>query len=158
LKNTKIKKIISTSSYTIKIISSKETYSVRHSVLRIGKPIESCVFNGDDLETTIHLGIFAKENLIGICSFFKNTNPNIPEKQQFQLRGMAILKPYQGKGLGKIILKHGETLLKDKNAKIIWCNARENAVNFYKKNRYQIIGESFNIKDIGLHYLMYKVL
>ena len=54
--------------------------------------------------------------------------------------------------------KEMQTKDKDKNAKIIWCNARENAVNFYKKNRYQIIGESFNIKDIGLHYLMYKVL
>ena len=71
---------------------------------------------------------------------------------------MAVLKPLQGKGLGKTILRHGEVLLKEKNVNIIWCNAREIAVNFYKKNGYQIIGESFNIKDIGLHYAMYKVL
>lgn len=71
---------------------------------------------------------------------------------------MAILKEHQGKGIGKIILKHGEQLLKEQHAKIIWCNAREVAITFYKKNGYQIIGESFNIKDIGLHYVMFKVL
>jgi len=80
------------------------------------------------------------------------------ETPQYQLRGMAVLKPFQGKGLGEFILRHGDVLLKEKNAKIIWCNARENAVHFYKKNAYQIIGEPFNIKDIGLHNVMYKVL
>lgn len=151
-------KNISTSNYKIKIICSKETYSVRHPILRTEKPIESCVFEGDDLETTIHFGVFSKENLVGICSFYKNSHPNILETPQYQLRGMAVLIPFQCKGLGKKILRHAEEFLKEKNAKIIWCNARENAVNFYKKNAYQIIGEPFNIKDIGLHNVMYKVL
>lgn len=71
---------------------------------------------------------------------------------------MAVLKTFQGKSLGKIILKHGETLLIEKNTTTIWCNAREIAVNFYRKCGYQTIGESFNIKDIGKHYTMYKNL
>jgi predicted GNAT family N-acyltransferase len=131
---------------------------VRHPVLRSGKPIESCVFDGDDLETTIHLGIFFHDELVGICSFFKNNHENISEENQYQLRGMAILNKLQGKGLGNIILSYGETLLKNKNVNTIWCNAREVAINFYKKNGYKTIGSSFNIKDIGLHYVMYKNL
>lgn len=71
---------------------------------------------------------------------------------------MAVLKAYQGKGLGKLLLVQGEKLLSEKNTKIIWCNAREVAVNFYKKSGYQIIGEPFNITDIGLHYTMYKTV
>ena len=113
---------------------------------------------GDTIKTTIHLGIFIKDSLIGVCSFFKNSNPNILECHQYQLRGMAISKSFQTKGFGKIILGHGENLLIQNNSKIIWCNAREIAVNFYKKNGYQIIGEPFNIKNIGLHYLMRKTL
>jgi len=151
-------KNISTSNYKIKIICSKETYSVRHPILRAGKSIESCVFEGDDLETTIHFGVFSKENLVGICSFYKNSHPNILETPQYQLRGIAVLKPFQGKGFGKKILRHAEDFLKEKRAIIIWCNAREIAINFYKKNGYQIIGEPFYIRDIGLHYAMYKVL
>lgn len=140
------------------MINSKETHAVRHPVLRVGKPIESCVFEDDDHQTTIHLGLFTDGNLISICSFFNKPNPNIFETPQYQLRGMAVLEAFQNKGLGKIILKHGEDLLKVKNIKTIWCNARETAIEFYKKNGYQIVGEPFNIKGIGLHYTMYKSL
>lgn len=36
----------------IKKIAALETYSVRPPAIRKGKPIESCRFDGDDLETT----------------------------------------------------------------------------------------------------------
>ena len=144
--------------YSIKIIDSKETYSVRHPILRKGKPLESCIFDGDDLETTFHLGLFSEEKLIGICTFLKKKYNVLSETHQYQLRGMAILNDFQGKGFGHIILKYGESLLKNKKAKIVWCNAREVAVNFYKKSNYKIIGESFDVKGIGLHYTMFKQL
>ena len=38
----------------IKNISANETFLVRHPVLRAGKPIENCKFDGDELETTQH--------------------------------------------------------------------------------------------------------
>nr|WP_298498678.1 GNAT family N-acetyltransferase [uncultured Algibacter sp.] len=106
----------------------------------------------------MHLGMYHKDKIIAVCTFIKQANPNILETQQYQLRGMAVTKPFQGKGLGGIILRYGENLLIKKSVKIVWCNAREVAINFYKKSGYQIIGESFNIKDVGLHYSMYKTL
>jgi ribosomal protein S18 acetylase RimI-like enzyme len=152
-------KFIKTSNYIVKIISSKETHTVRHPVLRAGKPVDSCVFDGDNLETTLHLGILHEHKLIGVSSFFKKSNSIISsEKTQYQLRGMAVLESFQGKGLGHILLKHGENMLREKHITAIWCNAREVAINFYKKNNYQVIGKSFIIKDIGLHYTMYKNL
>ncbi|WP_308990585.1 GNAT family N-acetyltransferase [Mariniflexile litorale] len=144
--------------YIIKHISTRDTYLIRHPVLRSGKPIESCVFDGDDLNTTFHLGIYTENRLVGVCSFFKNKNQLLPEAFQYQLRGMAILNEYQNIGLGKLILNYGENLLKEQNIQTIWCNARENAESFYKKMDYKIIGESFNIKNIGLHYVMHKTL
>jgi GNAT superfamily N-acetyltransferase len=158
LKNTKINTHINSTNYKIKQISVQEAYGVRHPVLRKGKPLESCAFNGDFLDTTLHFGIFDKEALLGICSLLKNTTPLISTKTQYQLRGMAILKPYQNKGLGGILLKHVENILTAQNIELIWCNARESAVHFYKKNGYNIAGNPFNIKDIGLHYVMYKNL
>lgn len=71
---------------------------------------------------------------------------------------MAILKRFQGQGLGQKILSFGENFLKEKNVKIIWCNAREVALKFYQQNGYQISGAPFPIGDIGLHYLMFKNL
>jgi len=144
--------------YTIKPIASTKTYLVRLPVLRKGKAIESCIFDGDDLETTFHLGIYLENELVGVCSFFRNNSKLISAEFQYQLRGMAILETQQGLGLGTIILRHGESILKQQNTPIIWCNAREKAINFYKKMGYNFIGEPFEIKDIGLHYRMYKEL
>mgnify|MGYP001951343622 CR=1 FL=1 len=144
--------------YLIKIINSLDTHIVRHPVLRKGKPIESCIFSGDDLDTTIHLGLFLNKKLIGVCTFLKRNHNLLSVTPQFQLRGMAILEGFQDNGFGNIILNYGESLLKKENTKIVWCNARKVAVNFYKKNGYQTIGEPFNIENIGLHYIMYKTL
>lgn len=41
--------------YEVRIVNSEDTYLVRHPVLRAGKPIESCIFDGDKTETLIHL-------------------------------------------------------------------------------------------------------
>lgn len=144
------------SSIQIQLISSKETYTVRHPVLREGRPIETCRFEGDDLDTTFHLGLFLNKELVGVASFMKNNNVIFTEQHQYQLRGMAILKQHQGLGFGDQLLKHGEQLLKDKNTALLWFNAREIAVNFYKKNNYQILGNAFEITGIGTHYVMFK--
>lgn len=142
--------------FKIQIIDATQTFKVRHPILRAGKSIETCRFVGDELETTFHFGIFTKNELVGVCSFLQNNHQSINKNKQYQLRGMAILKAYQGKGLGSIILSHGETFLKKRNTLALWCNAREVAVNFYERNGYQKFGNPFNIDDIGLHYLMYK--
>jgi GNAT superfamily N-acetyltransferase len=104
------------------------------------------------------LGIYFKSDIIGVCSFFKNSHNALLDKNQFQLRGMAVLKSHQKKGLGKALIKFGENLLHQKKASIVWCNAREIAVNFYKNNGFDIISKPFNIPNIGIHYVMSKSL
>ena len=144
--------------YQIRQITSRETFSVRHPVLREGRPIEDCIFEDDDLETTYHFGLFLGESLVGVATFLSNKNSTFKENTQYQLRGMAVLQSHQNLGLGDAILKNGEQFLISKNIDMLWFNAREIAVNFYKKNNYQIIGKSFKIKGVGIHYVMYKRL
>jgi RimJ/RimL family protein N-acetyltransferase/GNAT superfamily N-acetyltransferase len=149
---------IETPNISIKQITPTETYPVRHPVLRVGRPIEDCEFSEDDLETTIHLGLYLDNNLAGVATFLKQDNTLFNTTPQYQLRGMAILKSHQGKRFGEALLKHGETLLKNKNATLLWFNARIVAVSFYKRNGYNIIGYSFEIPTVGTHFVMYKIL
>lgn len=142
----------------IKIIPSKETYSVRQPVLRAGKPIESCLFDGDDLETTVHFGLYYDELLVGIVSVFENKNVLFKDILQIQIRGMAVLEEYQNKKLGNFLINNVEKYATFQNIPLIWFNARENAVGFYKKLGYEIIGTSFDIVGVGTHYVMYKHL
>ncbi|MFD2909943.1 GNAT family N-acetyltransferase [Flavobacterium ardleyense] len=140
----------------IKKISSAETYLVRQEVLRKGKSIETCYFDGDDDVTTAHFGLFQDERIIGVVSIFKATATLFTESDQFQIRGMAVLEEFQGKGFGERLLKEAEEYCWTQHAKVIWFNARESAVAFYKKSNYKILGDSFNIPDVGIHFVMHK--
>ncbi len=139
-------------------ISALETYPVRHDVLRKGRPIEDCHFKGDDLPDTSHYGLYENQKLAGVISLFINSNPLFSEEKQAQIRGMAVLEEFQKKGYVQKLVEYCEDLLHKANYRLIWFNARENAVSFYKKMGYQTIGTPFEIIDIGLHYIMYKKL
>ena len=139
-------------------IASIETYSIRISVLRKGKNIDLCPFEGDNLPTTIHLGAVFDNNLVGIVSIFKVQNDLFDFENQFQIRGMAVLETNQKQGIGKFLVDKAEMICKNENGNLIWMNARKKAVQFYKKLGYSIVGKAFEIEEIGTHYKMIKQL
>lgn len=69
----------------IREIPAETTFAVRLPVLRAGKPIETCKFDGDDLATTAHFGYYQNEELVGVASVFKKSSELFPESLQFQL-------------------------------------------------------------------------
>ena len=142
----------------IKQLSFEETYTIRQIVLRPNRPLETCFFEGDELETTLHFGGFVNQELVGIISLFKNNHSSFQQENQYQIRGMAVLENFRKYGLGKKLVEYSEDYLKQKNISLIWFNARESAVGFYQKSGYKIIGDLFNIPDVGIHYVMYKTL
>ena len=143
-------------SSAIKNITAEQTIPVRHAELRQGKPIESCVFDGDDLAQ--HFGFYIDEELVGIVSVFESRSDVFKSALQFQMRGMAVVENHQYKGIGADLVRHVESNLQNGMPKILWFNARESAVGFYKKLGYKIIGEPLNIADVGTHFIMYKEL
>ena len=144
--------------YNYKKVSAVETYPVRHLVLRVGKPIETGVFDGDNLLSTQHFACFDGEISIGVVSVFDNELEIFSGKNQFQLRGMAVLDHYQKKGIGNQLILCAEDYIKTQKGNLIWFNARIIAVPFYEKLGYQKTGNAFNIGDIGAHFVMFKEL
>lgn len=136
----------------IKEIRPDETHPIRKEVLRKNIPLP-VVFSGDDEETTFHLGVYLGEELIAISSFM-NTGVDLFEGNQYQLRGMATLPKYRGKGAGRLMMLRAFELLKKRNVDVLWCNARIVAVDFYRKLGLKTLGNKFDIKPIGDHYLM----
>lgn len=141
----------------IKEITTTVTFLVRLPVLRAGKTIESCRFDGDNLETTKHFGYFINKKLVGVVSIYKISNKIYPEFNQYQLRGMAILNEYQNKGFGEKLVIYCENYAIQNQNKLIWFNARTSAVKFYEKLGYSKSGKSFEIPEIGEHFLMNKL-
>ena len=113
--------------------------------------------DGDNTPTTLHLGIYYKENLVGVSSFMEDSFKEFTGKQS-RLRGMAVLPEYRKKGLAELLLKRGEQLLKEKRHTLLWFNAREVALSFYKNLEYEVMGSIFDIPKVGPHYRMKKEL
>ncbi len=142
----------------LRFIPAEETYIVRHPVLRPGRPLSSCVFDGDTHETTLHVGGYLNNELVAVGSFFKNDHAEHNLQNAIQLRGMAVLEAHHKKGFGRQILEYAETYFKNKNKNIIWMNARVSALKFYSKLEYNTIGTVFDIPLVGEHYVLFKNL
>ena len=142
----------------IKKITTLETFIVRHPVLRAGQEIETCYLIGDDLETTVHFGYYFDNKLTGVVTLFRQQSNLFPELKAYRIRGMAVLEKFQKKGFGEKLINHCEKFVQNQNIKLIWFNARINAVGFYEKLNYIKFGNVFEIESIGLHFVMFKQL
>ncbi len=147
-----------TSKYDIRIISTQETLPLRKKVLKPFLTEEECVNPGDDLTSTYHLGLFYENKLASISTFIQESHPDFPAQFSYRLRGMATDQAFQGKGLGGILLQHGQEFLQGKGCDFLWFNARIKAFSFYEKLGFSYYGPLFEMKDIGPHKVMYKVL
>lgn len=150
---------LTNSSPKILRITAEETYAVRQPVLRPGRPAAECIFEGDTATDTLHLGAFIAESLVGVASFMKNSHAFFKEPVQFQLRGMAVLPDFRNKKLGEKLLLQGEKeLLREHKELLLWFNARESAIDFYRRYGYETKGDLFMIPNVCRHIVMYKPL
>jgi ribosomal protein S18 acetylase RimI-like enzyme len=80
-------------------------------------------------------------------------------KEEAQIRYMAIKKEYERRGIGRKILNELENQAKEKwKAKRIILNARENALGFYEKFDYKIVKKAHILFGKIPHYKMEKNL
>lgn len=142
--------------FLAKITSDKNIISkiieLRYDILR--KPWNQSKDTATDglEESSVNVYIEENEKVIA-CGRLQDNGAGVG-----QIRYMAVAQNYQGKGLGKIILKKlEEEALKLKINKIE-LQARDNAVEFYKSCGYSIKEKSFKLWDIIQHYLMLKTL
>lgn len=71
---------------------------------------------------------------------------------------MAVLKEHSKQGFGKTLLQHSEKYCRNQHANLVWFNARTEATGFYEKMGYQKTGNPFDIKDVGEHSVMFKLV
>ena len=137
-------------------IKAKETYAVRHTILRPNQTIAQCQYPGDLDDSTAHFGAFQGLHLVGILSIYDANNNHFNDSHCWQLRAMATVESIRGQGCGLKLLRAAEEYTLKLGTGCIWANARINAVGFYQKAGYVITGEEFNVPDIGPHLLVYR--
>ena len=142
----------------VKKVKSTELLEIRSKVLRNSSNYEFCKFVGDNMKSSIHIGVFNDKKIIGGVSLIKNNSNYKNLTNCYQLRGMCVLKDFQKKGIGIKMLIEAEEICRNLSVNYIWMNAREKATGFYTKFNYKSLGDAFIIQGIGLHSFFYKKL
>lgn len=124
-------------------INKEDAWKIRHQVMWPEKEFDYIKLADDD--QGIHLGLFKDQQLISVISLFVANHTA-------QFRKFATIEEEQGKGYGSKLLAYSIQLLQNRGVKEIWCNARTNKLDYYKKfglqetnTRYTKGGKSFVI-------------
>jgi len=87
-------------------------------------------------EKAIHFLVFKDEEAIG-CA-----RANVI-KSQMQLGRMAVLKEYRGQGAGSTLIEKAIVTAKLKQLSSIQISAQCNAINFYVKFGFEVMGDTY---------------
>jgi N-acetylglutamate synthase-like GNAT family acetyltransferase len=131
----------------------EQYYNLRYEILRKpwNQPKSS---TKDEWENkSIHMLMLDENNKPVACGRLQ-----INSKDEGQIRSMAVKDEMQGKGLGKLIIQYIEDKAKELSLKTIMLDARENAVKFYERCGYKVVGDSYLLFGLIRHYKMEKHL
>lgn len=130
----------------IKAINASDTWQIRHEVMWPDQPFEFVQLEED--QSGFHFGVFIENKLVSIVSCFISD-------EEMQFRKLATLESYQGKGIASALLQFILAFAKEKGVKKVWCNARKNKSNFYKKLGLEPVGDVFT--KAGVEFIIMSV-
>jgi predicted GNAT family N-acyltransferase len=129
-----------------------EYYSLRYRLLResLGQELGSEKNEGD--QNAIHFALFDNQQIMAIGRLDER------DDKSMQARFVAVEKNNQGKGYGLKLMQAMEKKCIELNKPCMFLQARENAVEFYKKQGYTLIEKTHLLLGQVQHYSMEKVL
>jgi len=146
--------------YTVGTASTEEILPLRMSVLRDGTPSRDPRYAEDDHAGTVHL-VVRDDNgvIVATSSWLPRPFPPEPDSPAVQLRGMAVDKSLQSRGVGAVLLTAGIERARTLNATNVWARARDSALVFYERNGMAVVGDAFIDDATGMsHHLVIKRL
>lgn len=139
----------------IRFITTEQTLAIRNEVLRGGNlSLEECRFQGDEDKDVFHLGYYEGEKLISIATFHGKDLEGF-EGKAYQLRGMATLPEFRGRGFGNKLVNFAIVYLRGQKANYTWCRARKVAYSFYLQLGFEFVSDEYQVEGIGPHKTMY---
>lgn len=143
-------------SYDVGTATTEEILPLRMSVLRDGTPSRDPRYAEDDHDSTVHLVLRDPDGVIVATStWLPRPFPDDPASAGIQLRGMAVDKSLQSRGVGAVLLAAGIDRARRLGARNVWARARDTALAFYERNGMHVVGEAFLDEATGMsHHLV----
>jgi len=130
--------------------SWRDAVSLREKVLRV--PLGS-QFSAKELEEERNhhqIAGFINERLVATAVL-------VPEADKMKMQRVVVEEELRSSAIGSAMMVFCEVFALEKQAQLIYCHARDTAVNFYKKNNYEPVGDYFDEDGIP-HLKMIKRL
>ncbi len=134
-------------------ITAEQTRPLRHLILRPTQPAEATEYPGDHAPDTRHFGAFDQGRLVGIASLYREPRSD-GSADGWRLRGMATAVAARSQGVGRALMRACRDHVAAHGGGELWCNARMVARDFYAAGGFAVVGEEFDIEDIGAHVVM----
>jgi predicted GNAT family N-acyltransferase len=144
----------------VRVVDGAATRELRRAVLRPGWPADSAM-HGDADPAAIHLAALDDDgSVVGSCVLLPKRYPLRPERDgAWQLRGMATAAHVRGQGIGAALLDRALAEIDQHDGRLVWCEARTGAVEFYRRHGFDVDGREFVHAETGLpHHHMSRAL
>jgi len=135
-------------------ITYYEALPIRQKVLRPHMKTAECIYLGDKDPKSTHFSVVEDDETIAIASIYNQPMPNDTDTNAWRIRGMATLPTYRKTGCGDLLIRACLDYAKVHTASYVWCNGRTKALGFYEKYGFYIVGEEFELPNIGPHYIL----
>lgn len=109
----------------IEPIEAAQTYALRHAVLWPDKPLAYVQLPDD--EAGQHFGVLEGGTVVAVISLFVGAGGVA------RFRKFATAPAWQGKGRGSALLRHVMAVARAQGARVLWCDARQDAIPFYRR-------------------------
>lgn len=138
----------------IEQVPLEEIFELRWSVLRTGLPRATAQYPEDADPRVFHLAARESGGTVVCCgTFFPEPLDGTPA---WRLRGMATSPERRGQGIGGRLLEAGVAAVAARVGRLLWCNGRVSAADFYQRHGFVITGRAFDVPPIGPHHLFIR--
>jgi ribosomal protein S18 acetylase RimI-like enzyme len=140
-------------------VPAEATHDLRWRILRDSRPGAPVEFPEDSRPGVFHLAVRDGETVMAVASFSGEPTPHRPGHRAVRLRGMAVDRPFQHHGLGRLLVTTVIERLRGEGVDVLWCNARDSAAGFYARLGFEVVGEGFVLPESGIaHHVMVRDL
>lgn len=119
---------------TVQLITPEETYPLRHAVLWPDKPLDFVKVDND--QAGYHYGAFREGQLVAVISLFI-------DGAEARFRKFATHPDQQRQGVGTLLLNHVVAQARAFGAETLWCDARLDAAEFYRRFGMEAVSDVF---------------
>lgn len=144
---------------SVREVALDDVLPLRHSVLRTGRPFEVARSRQDALAGTRHLAAMAGDEVVGVVTVFPEDTPLASEARAERFRGMAVAPDWQGRGIGRALMRAVAELARARGATVLWANGRDTALDFYTRMGFRVVGDGFvdNEMHLGHHVVLANI-